>query len=463
MNGKADCIVRNERKTCLACGAPLPEEPLLVLDNMPSSAQNLPKQEELSEEHGVKLSLNKCPSCGLVQFQCNPVSYYREVIRAVGLSETMRALRRADYAHLIETYGLVGKKWIECGCGRGEFLEVLREFPVKIYGTEADQTNADIAHFTLNRCEGCGSFNPWIAEEEGKKQRRNIGLCSILNTFPERADQLLSGGPFDCFLSFNFLEHQPDPRAMLGCMYTNLRPGGYGLIAVPSFEYILEQGRYYELIRDHIANYTMDSLRALCQRCGFEVLEAERIGIGDTLRMVVRKPEVGNASEQAQRWEEGAAGEAVSSEQVNPRISDSKAKDAIPEAALTKAGKEAAPLKQHYIQFRREIDAYMQKLKREGRSIALWGAGHQGFTAAATTALGKNARYIIDNAAFKQGKYAPASHLPIVAPEHFLEEPVDVLLIAAPGYCREIEAEIRRRYAAYPGLHICDLNNLQER
>lgn len=447
MNIKADCAVRNERKICLACGAPLLPEPLLELDGMPASAQNIPKREELADDHGVKLTLCKCPSCGLVQFNCNPVSYYREVIRAVGLSETMRALRRADYAHLIDAYGLAGKKWIECGCGRGEFLEVLREFPVKIYGTEADKTNADIAHFSLNRCEGCGSFNPWIAEEEAKKQYRNIGMCSILNTFPERAEQILPGAPFDCFLSFNFLEHQPDPAAMLGCMYTNLAPGGYGLITVPSFEYILEEGRYYELIRDHIANYSMESLQALCRHCGFEVLEAERIGIGDTLRVIVRKPE----------------------HAVQPQAEDAAERKAMNRRSASGAEaehgaeNEAAPLKQHYVTFRAEIAAYVERLAAEGRSLALWGAGHQGFTAAATTALAKKARYIIDNAGFKQGKFAPASHLPIVPPSHFFEEPVDVILIAAPGYCKEIEAEIRRLYAAFPQLKVCDLNDLRER
>ena len=44
--------------------------------------------------------------------------------------------------------------------------------------------------------------------------------------------------PFDVFLSFNFLEHQPDPVSMLRCMHHNLTDGGIGLITVPSFEYI---------------------------------------------------------------------------------------------------------------------------------------------------------------------------------------------------------------------------------
>ena len=60
------------------------------------------------------------------------------------------------------------------------------------------------------------------------------------------------------------------------------------------------------------------------------------------------------------------------------------------------------------------------------------------------------AEYIIDSAPFKQGRFAPASHVPIVPPEHFLEHPADVILIAAPGYTEEIFAAVRSRFGEKP-------------
>ena len=76
----------------------------------------------------------------------------------------------------------------------------------------------------------------------------------------------------------------------------------------------------------------------------------------------------------------------------------------------------------------------------------MWGASHQGFTLAATTSLGKNVEYIIDSAPFKQGRFAPASHVPIVPPDHYFEEPVDAVLIVAPGYTDEIAGIIKTRF-----------------
>ena len=118
-------------KHCIACRTTLPEKPLFVLEDAPASAQNIPDSQEVNQDRGVTLGLYQCPECGLVQFDCTPVSYYRDVIRAGGFSTTMTELRRRQYEHLIGTYRLEGKKFLEVGCGRGEFIKVLTEFPVE--------------------------------------------------------------------------------------------------------------------------------------------------------------------------------------------------------------------------------------------------------------------------------------------------------------------------------------------
>ena len=205
---------------CIACRKALPEEALFVLENAPASAQNIPDAAEVGEDKGITLNLRQCPECGLVQFDCTPVDYYRDVIRAGGFSTTMTELRRRQYKHLIETYGLEGKKFIEVGCGRGEFINVLREFPVQVFGMEHKEDLIAIA--------------------------RESGLC-VWREFPETPDQKFMGdpevegseGPYDAFLSFNFLEHQPHPDVMLTAIYTNLSEGGMGLVTVPALEYIV--------------------------------------------------------------------------------------------------------------------------------------------------------------------------------------------------------------------------------
>ncbi|MBR5268003.1 MAG: methyltransferase domain-containing protein [Lachnospiraceae bacterium] len=382
---------------CIACRTELPKEALFVLENAPASAQNIPDAAEVGEDKGITLNLRQCPECGLVQFDCTPVDYYRDVIRAGGFSTTMTELRRRQYKHMIDTYGLEGKKFIEVGCGRGEFINVLREFPVQVFGMEHKEDLITIA--------------------------RDSGLC-VWREFPETPDQKFIGdptvegseGPYDAFLSFNFLEHQPYPDVMLTAIYNNLVDGGMGLVTVPALEYIVERGNYYELIRDHIAYYSFDALRNLLENNGFKVLEEEMIN-RDTISMIVKKM---SAEERAAH---------------------------VAKAAAQEENIVASLIKGHEIVLN-DINHLLDDLAAEQKTIALWGASHQGFTLASTTPLCERVSYIIDSAPFKQGRFAPASHLPIVAPDHFFEHPVDVIMIVAPGYSDEIANVIRTRFGA---------------
>lgn len=85
-------------KRCIACGAPLWETPLLTLDNMPASAQHLPDAQGVKEDRGLTLDLCQCMGCGLVQFDCEPVDYYRDVIRAGGFSGPRHGQQAGAYA-----------------------------------------------------------------------------------------------------------------------------------------------------------------------------------------------------------------------------------------------------------------------------------------------------------------------------------------------------------------------------
>ena len=117
--------------------------------------------------------------------------------------------------------------------------------------------------------------------------------------------------------------------------------------------------------------------------------------------------------------------------------------------------------REYFVNLRKEMDTYLKYLKAWNKKVAIWGASHQGFTLAATTKLGKKAEYIIDSAPFKQGKFAPASHLPIVGPEHFEEHPVDAIVITAPGYTDEIAASIRERFGKDVEVRAMRFNHLE--
>lgn len=399
--------------TCIACGHAL--SPLMTLDDMPASAQNIPAASELAEDHPLSLTLCQCPSCGLVQFDTEPVDYYRDVIRAGGGTRTMTRLRHEEYARLLtamQEHHIHGRRIVEVGCGRGEFLRMwqnLAEDPEGAAALARDQERDPLsgqpnaAQLHLVGLE----HKPSLVEEANavadKKYRVYEGFATGDVRYPE--------GPFDAFVQFNFLEHQPDPCDMLRNIGRNLKPQALGLITVPSFEYILRYNGYYELLRDHIANYTEFTLQKLLQDCGFELLSMDLVN-RDTIEAIVRKADPDELSEL----------------HYSGRLIDVSA------------------LRDSYDRLSASVNAHIDHLSESHRTMAIWGASHQGFTLAATTKLGGRVEYIIDSAPFKQGRFSPASHIPIVAPDYAVAHPVDEILIVAPGYTDEIAGIIRERF-----------------
>lgn len=393
---------------CIVCGEKLSE--LAVFHNMPASAQDFPRKEDLERERPVDLPLCQCLHCGLVQFDTEPVPYYKDVIRAGGGTTTMRRLREEEYTKLLSYLHNKGQREpviLELGSGQGEFLKMWE-------GVE------------------CGALTPYIFGIEHKKSlvekgraaglplyegfpEEDFSLKGLIALSPDGKQEKEVGEEVDAMVQFNFLEHQKDPKGMLDYAYTHLRPGGIFLLTVPSFHYILENKSYYELLRDHISNFTEESLQYLSQEAGFSLLESRVIN-RDTIEFVLQKEAKENLS--------------------IFRYSGQKI--------------DISPLLENEKEIQEDIEAHIAKLKEKGERIAIWGASHQGLTLLSTTALKEVVSYIIDSAPFKQGLYSPASHVLIVPPKYFQEEPVDEILIVAPGYTDEIAGIIKRDFQLCP-------------
>lgn len=374
------------RKGCIVCNGNLHH--LIDFKNMPSSAQKIPCKNELKWDKPITLSMCQCEECGLVQLDTEPVDYYKDVIRAGGGTTTMKNLRQEEYTRLLNKMkekGIENYNIIEVGCGRGEFLNMWKNVqePVSVCGIEH---KIDLV----------------------KEANRN-GL-NVIQMFAEDGT-VFPNAPYDAFVQFNFLEHQPNPLEMLKCIYKNLKDGAIGLVTVPSFEYIMKYDGYYELIRDHIAYYDERTLRELFERADFKVIN-EQIVNRDTIEIIVEK--VKNTE--------------------------------FDKSSFNGVYADVEPLLKNYEKIHHDFEQHAKQLENEHKTIAMWGAGHQGFTLAATTDMLGKVQYIIDSAEFKQGRFAPASHVPIVAPSYFFEHPVDEILIVAPGYTDEIAKTIRSKF-----------------
>lgn len=363
------------RNKCILCDAPLYEDPLYILKNMPAVSQYLPTNEDLIYDKPMDLRLCQCSKCGLVQFDCEPVDYYKESTRAAERSEGLTKLRQEDYKYLIEKYNLQGKKIIEVGAGKGGYLKTLKEmkeYDIREYGIEYNREYVKIA----NDKEGVNVF--WGDSEE--------------------KDVDLPGAPFDAFVSFSYPARLVNPNGMVELLNNNLNDGGIGYVMVPSLEHLLNKDGFFDVTRDLVAYYSKETLRFLFEKNNFDVLE--------------------------------------SGEKLNYYI-----------YAVVKKRKKL-DIKKYWCDaeiFMKKIYDFVKEKSDNRKKIAVWCAGHFAFTILSTAGIGKSISYVIDNAEFKKGHFAPGSQVPIVGPEHFKENPVDIIMILGPIYVDELIKEIEEK------------------
>lgn len=374
------------QQKCRVCQCRLNDKTLLHYEGMPEAAQSFPEAATLKHDRGRDLNVCQCPACGLVQLDAQPVSYHREVIRAAAFSNEMLQFRRTQFKEWLARFDLSGKKILEIGCGRGEYLALLKECGADAHGIEYSAASA-------NHC-------------------RSLGL-SVRKSYVDSATKKIRGAPFDAFMTLNFLEHWPNPGVSLKGICNNLTDGGVGFIEVPNFDMILREQLFSEFISDHLLYFTQATLTFTLQGCGFEVLECNSVWHDYILSAVVRKRPVTDLS----------ALDARRSELENT------------------------------------LRAFIQK-QLPGK-VAIWGAGHQALTAIALTGIGKDVKYVVDSAPFKQGKFTPATHLPIVPPSTLESDPVDAILVMAASYSDEVAALIRTQYGSRMSIAILRSHGLE--
>ncbi|GAB6183708.1 methyltransferase domain-containing protein [Thermodesulfovibrio hydrogeniphilus] len=371
---------------CRVCGNLFFEKPLIVLKNMPKSAQYLPAKDDIADDRGIDLEVYQCSGCGLVQLGNDPVPYYKEVIRATGFSESMKQFRFKQFQDFIEKYSLKGKKIIEIGCGKGEYLSLMVQLGVDAYGLEASEES-------VSAC---------------KKQ----GL-KVIRGFIESENYQIENAPFDAFFMMSFLEHIPYPNKVLRGIFNNLKEDAVGIVEVPNFNMILRKNLFSEFISDHLMYFTKDTLIISLNLNGFEVIEFSEIWHDYIISAVVQRKKP---------------------------------------IALSHFNNYLLSLKE-------ELNKFLGKYKN--KKVAVWGAGHQALAVLSLTEISNKIKYVVDSATFKQGKYTPATHIPIVSPETIESEPIDAIIVMAGSYSDEVVNLVKGKYGVKIDLAVLRDTNLE--
>lgn len=246
---------------CRICGARLAGNPALRFPEAPAAQGFLDSPEDIADSQD--LDIYQCALCGTVQHAIQPVSYYKDVIRAVAFSEEMGAFRKGQLSRWIADFGLKAKSILEVGAGRGEYMALLKEAGAgSVFGMENGDSNLE------------------AAKSAGHRVEHGYLTDGFENPFDLK---------FDAFCIFSFMEHWPNINASLRSLHGMLKTEAVGLVEVPNFGHILETKLYSEFTPDHIFYFTSDTLRRVLELNGFEVLKIEPIWHDYILSATVRR------------------------------------------------------------------------------------------------------------------------------------------------------------------------------
>lgn len=217
----------------------------------------------------------------------------------------------------------------------------------------------------------------------------------VVNSF---FDDNFAENHFSAFTCTQVLEHLDRPEVVIENAYRVLREGGVGYVEVPNGEVIHQSSNFYDITIEHINYYSVTSLTKLLSAAGFRILSIGEEAGGAHIGAYVKK-----------------TGDRICSfdERMNNHLKCIRA------------------------------------LKRDYKSIAVWGAGMKGraFLKQFAEEMGEQLVHIFDSNTGLEGMYIANCMIPIEAPDKEKLAEAEAVILTAMEYCEEIKQDLQERFA----------------
>jgi SAM-dependent methyltransferase len=376
------------RRDCPLCGGTVLEEFLhqpsvpthvIALCDAPDEARAWPRG---------SLRLVACADCGLIfnaDFESRLIESSARIEETQAFSPHFTAYAEALAADWIDRFDLRGRRVLEVGCGKGEFLAALCR---------------------LGAARGIG-FDPGA-----RADRIAPDAAGRVELVVDRFDDRHLDVEADALVCRHTLEHVPEVARFLDLLRRwaarRSRPPVL-LFEVPDVARVLRETAFWDVYYEHCSYFTRDSLRHAFERTGFRVL-GERAVYDD--QYLILEAEPGTAA---------AAG-----------------RQAYAEGVLEAAARFGRSVRQAA----RGAASHLARLRRDG-PVVVWGGGSKGCAFLTALELGDLVAAVVDVNPHKQGKYLIGTAHPVVGPEHLRRLRPAHVVVMNPVYLGEIAETLR--------------------
>ncbi|MBD3243636.1 MAG: methyltransferase domain-containing protein [Chitinivibrionales bacterium] len=372
--------------TCRFCDAPLSHS--FIDLGMSPLANSYVSPNDTAAEPFFPLCAYVCQTCLLVQLPVHEsaAKIFDDYAYFSSYSDSWLRHAQSYVEQVTERFGFgVTTQVVELASNDGYLLQYFKARGIPVLGIEPARNVASVA------------------------QER--GIETIVKYFGQQTAQELaaSGRRADLLIGNNVLAHVPDLNDFVAGMKTLLSPGGIITIEFPHLMQLVNHCQFDTIYHEHFSYFSFLVVAGVFAHHGLRVFDVEELPThGGSLRVY------------ACHEQNGALADTVRVAGLLQRESSEGYDDF---ARYLTFEPRVRSLKQSIVTF-------MDTVRREGNSIAGYGAAAKGNTLLNYCGIDRSLmEYVVDRSPHKQGMLLPGTHIPIRGPAAIAQAHPDYLVI----------------------------------
>lgn len=248
-----------------------------------------------------------------------------------------------------------------------------------------------------------------------------LGIPVLREFFGEQLGARLAqeGRQADLIVGNNVYAHVPDINDFTKGLKAALKPGGTITLEFPHLMRLIENKQFDTVYHEHFSYLSLYTVSRIFSLAGLRVWDVEELAThGGSLRVY-------GCHERDERRTQGSVVALLSKEESS----------GLRDLSTYLSFQDCAD------QSKNDLLSFLIEQKRAGRRVVAYGAAAKGNTLLNYAGVKPDLLpCVFDAAPYKQGKYLPGSHIPILKPEHLLNEQPDFVLVLPWNIFPEIKA-----------------------
>ncbi len=399
-----------KKTSCRVCEKSNPRK-VLTLGPTPPANAFLTEEQSNQGEKFYPLDVYFCTGCGFLQLGhvISPEILFGNYLYVSSTSQVFVKHFESMAEHLYSLFNLNSKSLvIDIGSNDGILLKPFKKLGTKVLGIEPAKNIAQMA--------------------------RDSGIRTESDFFSQNLTQKIvkKYGQADLITATNVFAHIDNLDEVIKGLKIILKDNGVFMIEAP---YLIDflQKRYFDLVyHEHLSYWSVDSLKTLFKRFEMTVFRVEKVPVhGGTIRVFLKRNEG--------KWPIEKSVEKFLNLEKKMRLKEIS-------TYLSYADK--------VYENKVKLLTLLGKIKRQGKTIAAYGAPAKGNTLLNFFSIGtETLDFVVDDSPFKQGLYTPGKHIPVVPSSEIYAKKPDYILILAWNFAESI-MKMHEKYHAAGGRFI---------